>query len=375
MKFRSRALTIYEEDGLMELSRRSRRFLLHDIFPKILWSVFPEPEVKRLVGRFRFTTTLYFLIRRTFYDEQRALLYGQARYIETESRLADPVHSIIRQTHRIEKGISMRNRRDNFAEGYIEKHLEAIETAVEGFWSQNTDDKQFQWVLDVLDEYFSIVDRTPPIERAHRTYVDLLEQLEYEPGARRPFPRKKLSDKPVDYDSFRRLAENRYSTRWFQEQNVDRELIDDAIAVAVESPSACNRQSFRFLVFDDPERIETLAGIPGGAKGYKHNIPCLVILVGRQRAYFHDRDKHVIYIDGSLAAMSFQYALESLGLASCCINWQAIPRNQRRIRNELNLDEDEKVIMFMAVGHPDPDGYIPYSEKKSLDNVRTYNPD
>jgi hypothetical protein len=33
----------------------------------------------------------------------------------------------------------------------------------------------------------------------------------------------------------------------------------------------------------------------------------------------------------------------------------------------------ERVVMLIAVGYADPNGGIPYSQKKSLDVLRTYN--
>ncbi|MFC7212459.1 hypothetical protein ACFQL3_18500, partial [Natronoarchaeum sp. GCM10025321] len=59
----------------------------------------------------------------------------------------------------------------------------------------------------------------------------------------------------------------------------------------------------------------------------------------------------------------FQFALETQGLASRCINWPAIPNNERKLQSLLNLESDETVVMLMAIGYPDPDGMIPYSEK------------
>jgi len=80
----------------------------------------------------------------------------------------------------------------------------------------------------------------------------------------------------------------------------------------------------------------------------------------------------VIYIDANLAAMAFQFELEVQGLASCCINWPAIPRNERKMVQLLGLGGDEQVVMLMAIGYPDPDGMLSYSEKKAIKSIQSY---
>jgi nitroreductase len=97
------------------------------------------------------------------------------------------------------------------------------------------------------------------------------------------------------------------------------------------------------------------------------------VLVGRLRAYFDPRDRHVIYIDASLAAMAFQFALEVQGVGSCCINWPDVRDREQKIGQLLGLAPDERVIMLISFGYPDPTGLVPYSQKKSLDELRRYN--
>ncbi len=368
-----RVKKLYDEQGLFELVQRSRKFVYSHMIGSTFWTFMPKSKTKKVISKSRILTTIYYHFRGTFYDEQRAILQGQALYEMFEADHESPTHSIIRNTHRIEKGLSKDDRRDVFAEGYIVNHVTAVNSALENKWGGQAQDNQVQWILDVLDEYFDAVIHTETISFAYKSYRETIDRIDYEPGDRRPFIQKNLPDTNVTSEDFRQLVNSRVSTRSFENKKVPREKIDDAILTATESPSACNRQSFQFLVFDDSKKISELGSIPGGAKGYKDDIPCLIILVGKQRAYFHDRDKHVIYIDASLAAMTLQYALVTNGLASCCINWQAVPRKQRQIQKKLNLDEDERVIMFIAVGYPDPTQMIPYSEKKSLEHIREYN--
>ena len=372
MSILSRAVRVYREEGAKKLAQKGWRFAVWEFFPEeILWRVLSESKTKSIISRSKLLTTLYFYIRGSFYHEQRALLQGQSQYIRQETNRTDPVHKIIRDTHRIEKGLSMKDRRNSFAEGYINELVDAVRTAWIEESTISTD--QLHWATDVLTEYFEVVDHTPPIKKAHRIFFELIEDIDYTPGNRTPDQRQELEQDPVKYESLLELSRQRSSTRWFKQEPVPRELLDSAIDIATQSPSACNRQSYEFRIYDDPEILEELRELPIGVRGYAENIPCLIVLVGKHRAYFHDRDKHVIYIDASLAAMSFQFALETLGLASCSINWPAIRRREKQLEELIDLDSDEEAIMFMAVGYPDSEGMVPYSEKKSLDEIRSYN--
>jgi len=171
----------------------------------------------------------------------------------------------------------------------------------------------------------------------------------------------------------RQLAMKRRSVRWYQQDRpVPREVIDKAVEVAVQSPSACNRQPYRFVVFDDPASVAQASRLPMGVAGFDHNFPAIVAVVGRLRAYPHVRDRHVIYIDGALAAMSFMFALETQGVSSCSINWPDIPEREEAAAKLLKLDPDERIVMFISLGYAADTGLVPYSQKLSLEEARSY---
>ena len=69
----------------------------------------------------------------------------------------------------------------------------------------------------------------------------------------------------------------------------------------------------------------------------------------------------------------FVFALEAQGLGSCCLNWPDLERQERRMDTLLRLEPDERVIMLVALGYPDPEGLVAYSQKKPLDELRSYN--
>jgi nitroreductase len=106
-----------------------------------------------------------------------------------------------------------------------------------------------------------------------------------------------------------------------------------------------------------------------GTTGYAHQIQSLVVLLGDWSCFEDERDRHLPYIDGSLAAMQFMLALETLGLASCPINWPDLEPLERKMEHELNLPPYIRPIMLIAVGYPDPDGGVAYSAKKSPESV------
>ncbi|MGQ9563980.1 MAG: nitroreductase family protein [Thermogutta sp.] len=281
---------------------------------------------------------------------------------------------IIRNTHRLEKGLIMRPRRNVFALDYIEETVNAYEAALRA--GQNGSafpPEQLQWTHDVLAQYFTVTASHPKIDPLRSRFQSLPKPPRIIDEELVPYQRDLSSPPPVAYEHLAALAQRRRSVRWFLPKPVPRELIDKAMLIAAQSPSACNRQPFVFRIFDDPQLVQKVASIPYGVIGYEHQIPVIVVVVGQLRNFFDARDRHLVYIDGALAAMSFILALETLGLSSCCINWPDLPDREKKMAELLKLEPDERPVMLIALGWPDPEGLVPRSMKKPLHLLRQYN--
>ena len=311
--------------------------------------------------------------------DARSLCLHELRYtlsgMQTYRRVAGGYAFLIRNTHRLEKGLIMRPRRDVFALDYIEETVKAYEAALSA--AQNgkpgLPPEQLQWTYDVLAEYFSVTGSHPKIDPLRERFRTLPRPPKVSDIPLVPYRRDLSQPPPVSYESLLALAQRRRSVRWFLPKPVPRELLDKALEIAALSPSACNRQPFVFRIFDEPELVRQVASIPYGMIGYEHQIPVIIVVVGQLRHFFDPRDRHLIYIDAALAVMSFILALETLGLSSCCINWPDLPDREKQMATLLKLEPDERPVMLVAVGWPDPEGLVPRSVKKPLSLLRRYN--
>lgn len=312
----------------------------------------------------------------TFNREEFAVLRGRRDYYRNLGKFRRSHTELRRNIHRLEKGLLMQPRREIFALDYITETIEFYERAVDRCRGQlaDIDLGELEWAYGVLNEYFSVVNQDDPVIAACQArFSATQETFRTSITHKIPYARAKSAQSDVAYDDLLALAMQRRSVRWFEQRPVPRELIDKALLVARQSPSACNRLPYEFRIFDDPGMVAKVAKIPFGSAGYSHQIPTVAVLVGRLSHYFSPRDRHVIYVDSSLACMAFMLALETQGLASSVINWPDFEPLERKMQRTLNLDYDERVIMLVAIGYPDPDGLVAFSEKKSLEVIRRYN--
>lgn len=308
-----------------------------------------------------------------FDREARAVVGGHLQHEENQSGAESVNYFLRRAIHRIEKGLIMQPRRDVFAVDYITQTVESYRDSLAG----TVDRDEVSWAHDVLKSYFETTSNHPVIDAARSVFQQLpspyscASSLRHPDAGRVPFGAY-MQAPPVDYSAFSELCMRRRSVRWYQDRPVPRDIIDNAVAMAVQSPSACNRQPYKFVIFDDPASVAQVAELPMGVAGFSHNFPAMVAVVGRLRAYPHVRDRHVIYIDGALAAMSFMFALETQGVASCSINWPDIPEREHAATRLLKLAPDERIVMFISVGYAAEEGLVPYSQKLSLEEARVY---
>ncbi len=315
----------------------------------------------------------YGFISNSFGNEHRAVIAGRLNYSSSITQSDQNNYGFRRNIHRLEKGMLYRQSREVYGLQYIEHTVKQFEDLCKLGPKGLIDPYEISWARSILERYFEVAGNHPIIQRSLEKYktIEIPKDID---RTRVPYFRSATPRHDVDYESLYALALTRRSVRWYLDKPVPHSKIDKAVKLAALSPSACNRQPFKFLFFEDYDRIQEISSLAGGASGFRHNIPLLLVIVGSLRAFKEEKDRHLIYIDGSMAAMSFMFALETLDLSSCCLNWPDISSQERKIAATLDLDTDQRIVLLMAIGYADPEGLIAYSQKKSLEAMRSINP-
>ena len=320
-----------------------------------------------------FASIYYTFFNTSFYREHLSVLRGRDRYFKSLNDTSVSNVLLRRNIHRLEKGLIMQPRRSEFAKSYI---LETVDCYLRCLQTQESDQQELVWAKDVLSEYFAVVSTSEAeICEANQRFLkstnhastskNNAEQTTPSITWSKPYPHEALPPSSVDYTSLFTLFKRRRSVRWYQDRVVPTELIVQAVRAASLAHSACNRQPYRFNLFNDSDEASKVAKFAMGTAGFSDQLPCLVAVIGDLGCYPKERDRHVIYIDAALASMQFMLSLETLGLSSCPINWPDIESREKKMQSYLGLPSHERVVMLIAVGYAQPQGGVPYSQKKS----------
>lgn len=338
-------------------------------------------------------TQLYYLIfNKSFLREQVSTLKGRAKYLSDKGVSQQRYIRLRRNIHRIEKGLIMQPRRQVFALDYIAQTVADYQRYKKDNEKSSTND-EFQWFHDVLVSYFQVVDNSHSlIAKAKRgfesvaidTEGDCSQSSSYHDFSHHyvvsdsqhshliPYPKRELVESTLSFEQLQTLVKQRRSVRWFQQKKIPETLLLKAIDAARYAPSACNRQPFQFYVANQAVKAEQMLSLAMGTVGFAQQVPCAIGVVGDLSCYEAERDRHLIYIDASLAAMQLMLALETLGLSSCPINWPDIEQREKQISTLLNLSNTQRPVMLLAIGYADPEGQIPYSQKCSAEQLVTF---
>lgn len=312
----------------------------------------------------------YALFSNRFDREHYSVLYGKNLNLNGDLNSIASDATLRRSIHMIEKGLTTVPLKPVFAEGYILNTVETLTNIVH----TNCDDTTQKWAYNVLEKYFQTVEPTPTIQKANTLFKELVNNkpiISCEIKHHSPYSSETRRKSTITYEQFLQLCQQRHSIRWYADKEVPVDLVKQAITAGLTAPSACNRQPFRFIIVSNKEKLAKTVRLPMGTDTFAHNIKLMVILIGDLSAYFDERDRHLIYIDASLAAMNFMMALETIGLSSCPINWPDIEEREQNIAKEFGLQPSEKGIMFFSVGYPLNTGGVPFSAKKNVEQVTT----
>ena len=236
--------------------------------------------------------------------------------------------------HRIEKGLSHQHFRDGFGKSAFSELKAVMEQ-----WRKHSypvDDVTYQAAQNVIRAY--------PTEVAS---ADKSCDSVAEAGTKTVRAADKRNNASLDYAT---LFAGRTSVREYEETAVDREKLHNAVAIAMKTPSVCNRQAYRILFIHNPKFIERALTSQGGWRGYSMP-PVLALISVDVRSFVSVEERNEPYIDGGLFAMSFLTALELESLAACPLNTMMRANQEQEIRKLLGVPDYEVLIAFVAIGN------------------------
>ncbi len=313
------------------------------------------------------------LVRNYQYDFQRFRSYASPfRELTTSEQ---QLSFIIMLYHSIEKGLALPQPRYHFGQvkirmllHQVQKYLHCskphpqIEAALGALWAYVAfHEKADQPISHLADEIANLQAQYDQIRK---------NRQETGHGGTRMVTRQAIwASSRKDLCEF---FEHRYSIRQFADQAVEPDVIAEAIRMAQKSPSVCNRQSGRVYIFDNDELGGEILACQTGNAGFGHTADKILVITSSLGAFLSVGERNQCWIDGGLFAMTLVYALHSLGLGTCCLNWSVEYEQDRRLREVAGIRDSENIIMLLAVGHLPERFRVAYSQRNLLDEVATF---
>lgn len=159
---------------------------------------------------------------------------------------------------------------------------------------------------------------------------------------------------PFDDTSYEEFVKMRHSVRHFSSKPIDLKIIEDVFKLAQYTPSACNRQGWKSYVINNKNLIKEILNNQNGNSGFGHEFDKLILITGDLRYFNRDRELFQIFIDCGMYAMRVLDSLFYYKIASCPLSASLNPNQDEKIREILELDDAEILIMFIGIGnYPD----------------------
>ena len=144
----------------------------------------------------------------------------------------------------------------------------------------------------------------------------------------------------------------RRSTRAFLSKKIPDDQLKAILQTAIYAPSGMGKQTWKFTVLCNPEKIQQLAEIIGrklGRQGYDMYHPQVLIIPSNQKDNPHGME------DNACAPENIFLAAHSFGIGSVWINQLRTLCDDPEVRSlldEFNIPSDHVVYGMAALGYP-----------------------
>jgi len=176
--------------------------------------------------------------------------------------------------------------------------------------------------------------------------------------------------------NFPELIKTRQSVRKYLPKPVEREKIARCIEAARLAPSACNSQPWKFIIVDDADLRENIAGETYNAlvtfNKFVKEAPVIAVIVMEKPTMISQiggriKDKDFYLIDIGIAAEHFCLQAAEEGLGTCMLGWF----NEKKIAGMLHIPKNKRIGLLITLGYSDSS--LRDKIRKPTDEILKYN--
>lgn len=283
-----------------------------------------------------------------------------------ESKKGRPIiFTILQASHRLEKGLCIRNPRVGWGFDKAEKLVDMVRKERS---RQNPDQMAIEIGEAVLAAFIVAKENVPEESdklsklKAKVKSVGLKLSENAEMGGALLLHKEDVSqDKSVES-----LFLTRHSVRDFADTPVDQAKLERAVTLALRAPSACNRQATQIYVISGEDRVKA------GSSNEYHADKYLII-TGNMRAFSLSELNDWI-VSSSVFCGYLSLALHAEGIGSCVFRKDIVQESKYNdnIKAMCHIPDDEQIILEMAIGNYKDEFYVPVSYRRAAKEIIHY---
>lgn len=272
--------------------------------------------------------------------------------------------------HSIEKGLINEPLRIRFGNEKIERLVFFLRLWIKRGYNLN--DSQFLSAIEVINKYYTLH------KELSVNVDDIINFSDFElinkyankkDGGTISCTRKSYFNNSDS--SFKDFSNSRHSLRHFTNAPVLLKTVEEVIDLARNAPSVCNRQGFRVTYISNYDLIQKALHIQAGLNATAKEVGNLFIISVDRSILVGSSEWYQGFIDGGIFLQNILYSLHYFRLGAVPLNWSKHYTDDLKMQRLLRLNPAEKIIAFIAFGHPAEEFKVPVSCRKEVYEILT----
>lgn len=257
---------------------------------------------------------------------------------------------LVTNYHVIEKGLTM----PNFRFGFGQDRVLGLINDIEKYRNLNFDINNIQYrrAISVVGEYIRVhkEENFKLSENLSLAIEKFISENNIEITNQKSYTIEEFFS--AQNKNFKEFSNSRHSVRDFSNKDIPLSIIQSAVDLCNNTPTPCNRQPNNVYVVNNKVLMSKILEMQGGSRGFGHLANKLLIITSNVSVYSGIREAFEAAKSGGMYAMNLLYSLHYHGIGACTLEWGLMVKQEKFIRQSLNIPNNEEVVLMILCGYP-----------------------